>query len=203
MRVAIIGNGIAGTALTEEILQLSGGEVELYVFGAERYPGYNRILITEVLAGRKLLDEIYIKKWQWYEENGVRLFLGKRVERILPKRKLLITDDEELFKYDKVVIATGSKPFIPPIKGTDKKGVFTYRTINDVFNILDYARVSQRAIVIGGGLLGLEVAKALRDIGLEVYVVHLLDTLMEQQLDKTASELLRKDLESMGIKVLL
>ncbi|WP_457600088.1 FAD-dependent oxidoreductase, partial [Hydrogenivirga sp.] len=102
------------------------------------------------------------------------------------------------------IIATGSKPFIPPsIKGADKKGVFTYRTAGDVFKILDYARVSDRAVVIGGGLLGLEVAKALKDVGLEVYLVHIFDTLMEQQLDKTASDLLKRDLEKMGIKVLL
>jgi len=203
MRIAIIGNGIAGTALTEEILNLAEDKVKLYVFGAERYPGYNRILITEVLSGKKLLNEIYIKKWQWYEEKGVKLFLGKKIEKILPQKKLLITQDEEFFEYDKVIIATGSKPFIPPIKGIEKKGVFTYRKIDDVYKILDFARVSKRAIVIGGGLLGLEVAKALKDIGLEVFVVHILDTLMEQQLDKTASELLKRDLESMGIKVLL
>ncbi len=204
MKVVIVGNGIAGTALVEELLQLSGGEdVRIQVFGEERYIGYNRILITEVLAGRKLMSEIYIKRWQWYEEKGVRLEVGSRVDRIFPKRKMLVTEDGDLHSYDKLVIATGSKPFIPPIKGVNKKGVFTYRTADDVFRILDLARVSERAVVIGGGLLGLEVAKALVDIGLEVYLVHLLDTLMEQQLDRTASDLLKRDLERMGIKVLL
>ncbi len=203
MKIVIVGNGIAGTALVEEILSKGKDDIRLQVFGDEKYLGYNRILITDVLAGRKLLNEIYIKRWQWYEERGVRLEIGRRVDRIFPKKKLLVTEDGELYHYDKIIIATGSKPFIPPIKGTDKKGVFTYRTIDDVFKILDYARVSNRAIVIGGGLLGLEVAKALVDIGLEVYLVHILDTLMEQQLDKTASDLLKKDLENMGIKVLL
>lgn len=200
-----MGNGIAGTALVEEILrETDGGDVRIQVFGDEKFIGYNRILITEVLAGRKTMSEIYIKRWQWYEERGVRLEVGKKVDRLFPKKKLLVTEDGELYRYDKAIIATGSKPFIPPsIKGTEKKGVFTYRTAGDVFRILDYARVSERAVVIGGGLLGLEVAKALRDIGLEVYLVHLFDTLMEQQLDRTASELLRKDLERMGIKVLL
>jgi nitrite reductase (NADH) large subunit len=202
MKVVIVGNGIAGTALVEEILQRSK-DVKIQVFGEERYIGYNRILITEVLAGRKLPTEIYIKRWQWYEESGVWLEVGRKVDRIFPKRKILITEDGEVFSYDKLVIATGSRPFIPPIKGVDKKGVFTYRTLDDVFRILDLARVSRRAVVIGGGLLGLEVAKALKDIGLEVYLVHILDTLMENQLDRTASELLRKDLERMGIKVLL
>ncbi len=205
MKIVIVGNGIAGTALVEEILQRANGQdVRIQVFGDERYIGYNRILITDVLAGRKLMSDIYIKRWQWYEEKGVRLEIGKRVDRLFPKKKLLVTEDGDLFSYDKVVIATGSKPFIPPsIKGADKKGVFTYRTADDVFRILDLARVSQRAVVIGGGLLGLEVAKALKDIGLEVYLVHIFDTLMEQQLDKTASELLKKDLEAMGINVLL
>jgi len=200
-----VGNGIAGTALVEEILQkFSEREVRIQVFGDERYIGYNRILITEVLAGRKLMSDIYIKRWQWYEEQGVRLEVGRRVDRIFPKKKTLVTEDGELFGYDKIVIATGSIPFIPPsIKGTDKKGVFTYRTADDVFKILDLARVSKKAVVIGGGLLGLEVAKALRDIGLEVTLVHIFDTLMEQQLDKTASDLLKADLERMGIEVLL
>jgi len=204
MKIVVIGNGIAGTAIVEELLSLASERAtDITVFGAERYIGYNRILITEVLAGRKLLDEIYIKRWQWYEERGVKLYVGKKVERILPKKRLVITADEEFYEYDKVVIATGSKPFIPPIKGVNLRNVFTYRTIDDVYRILDVARVSRRAVVIGGGLLGLEVAKALRDIGLEVYLVHLFDTLMEQQLDFTASEFLRKDLEKMGIKVLL
>ncbi len=205
MKVVIIGNGIAGTALVEEILQQTDGrDVRIQVFGDEKFIGYNRILITDVLAGRKTMSEIYIKRWQWYEERGVRLEIGRKVDRIFPKKKLLVTEDGDLFRYDKAIIATGSKPFIPPsIKGTDKKGVFTYRTAGDVFRILDYARVSERAVVIGGGLLGLEVAKALRDIGLEVYLVHILDILMEQQLDRTASDLLKRDLEKMGIKVLL
>ena len=205
MKIAVVGNGIAGTALVEEVLRLSEGkDIRIQVFGEERYIGYNRILITDVLAGRKMLSEIYIKRWQWYEEKGVRLEVGKKVDRIFPAKKFLVTESGEIHNYDKVVIATGSKPFIPPtIKGTRKKGVFTYRTADDVFKILDFARVSERAVVIGGGLLGLEVAKALRDIGLEVFLVHLFDILMEQQLDKTASDLLKKDLESMGIKVLL
>ncbi|AAC06543.1 FAD-dependent oxidoreductase [Aquifex aeolicus] len=205
MKVVIVGNGIAGTALVEEILRLSSGkDIRIQVFGDEKFIGYNRVLITEVLAGRKTLSEIYIKRWQWYEEKGVRLEIGKKVERLFPNKKILVTKDGEFYRYDKAIIATGSKPFIPPsIKGVNKKGVFTYRTAKDVFEILDYARVSKRAVVIGGGLLGIEVTKALRDIGLEVFLVHILDTLMEQQLDKTASELLRKDLEDMGIKVLL
>ncbi len=205
MKVVVIGNGIAGTALVEEILRLSEGkDVRIQVFGEEKYLAYNRILITEVLAGRKTMSEIYIKRWQWYEEHGVRLEIGKKVDRLFPKKKLLVTEDGELYRYDKAIIATGSKPFIPPsIKGTNKKGVFTYRTADDVFKILDLARVSERAVVIGGGLLGLEVAKALKDIGLDVYLVHIFDTLMEKQLDKTASDLLKKDLERMGIKVLL
>ncbi len=203
MKIVIVGNGIAGTSLVEHILDESEDkDLRIQVFGDEKFIGYNRILITEVLAGKKLLSDIYIKRWQWYEENGVRLEIGKKVDRIFPKKKVLVTEDGELYSYDKIVIATGSKPFIPPsIKGTDKKGVFTYRTAKDVFDILDYARVSERAVVIGGGLLGLEVAKALLDIGLEVHLVHILDRLMEQQLDKTASELLRRDLEKMGLNI--
>jgi len=115
MKIVVIGNGIAGTALVEEVLKETGRkDVRIQVFGEERYIGYNRILITEVLAGKKLMSDIYIKRWQWYEEMGVRLEVGKRVDRIFPKKKTLITEDGELYTYDKVVIATGSKPFIPP-----------------------------------------------------------------------------------------
>ncbi|MDQ7037899.1 MAG: FAD-dependent oxidoreductase [Aquificota bacterium] len=204
MKVVIVGNGMAGTALVEEILRVSADrDIRIQVFGEERYVGYNRILITDVLAGRKLPTEIYIKRWRWYEEMGVRLEVGRRVDRIFPNRKTLITEDGEVFRYDKIVIATGSRPFIPPIRGVDKKGVFTYRTLDDVFKILDLARVSRRAVVIGGGLLGIEVAKALKDIGLEVFLVHILDVLMENQLDKTASGLLKRDLERAGIRVFL
>ncbi len=205
MRIVIVGNGIAGTSLVEEILRHSNGkDVQLHVFGEERYVGYNRILLTEVLSGKKAFSEVYIRRWQWYEEQGVRLEVGRKVSRIIPERKVILTENGGKFKYDKAVIATGSKPYIPTsLVGAQKVGVFTLRNADDVFKILDYTRISKRAIVIGGGLLGIEVATALRDVGLEVYIVHIHTTLMEQQLDHTASELLKRGLERMGIHILL
>ena len=205
MKVVIVGNGIAGTSLVDELLRYGAEkkDLKIVVFGEEKYLGYNRILITDVLMGRKLLDNIYIKRWKWYVEMGVELEVGKRVEKIFPGKKFIITDDGKTVKYDKLVIATGSSPALPNIKGIEHKNVFTYRSIEDVFRILEIARVSRKAVVVGGGLLGIEVASALSEIGIKTTLVHLFDVLMEKQIDKTASELLRKKLESKGIEVLL
>ncbi|MFN7064899.1 MAG: FAD-dependent oxidoreductase [Aquificaceae bacterium] len=202
MKVVVVGMGMAGTALIEELIKLDG-RVDLSVFGEEKTLGYNRINLADVLSGKKLFSQIVLNRWSYYEEKGVKIYMGKRVERIFPEKKLLLTSDGELHSYDKLVIATGSMPKIPPIRGIDKKGIFTFRSIKDVYHIMELARVSKRAVVIGGGLLGVECAKALRDIGLEVYLVHLLDVLMEQYIDKTASLMLKEVLEGFGIKVLL
>ncbi|MFN3471558.1 MAG: FAD-dependent oxidoreductase, partial [Aquificaceae bacterium] len=202
MKVLVVGMGMAGMALVEEIIKLED-KVDLSVFGEEKSLGYNRLSLVDILSGRKLFSQIVLNRWSYYEERGVKIYTGKKVERIFPEKKLLLTSGGELHSYDKLVIATGSVPRIPPIKGVDKKGVFTFRSIRDVYNIMELARVSKRAMVIGGGLLGLECAKALKDIDLDVYLVHLFDVLMEQYIDKTASDMLRKSFEGFGIKVLL
>lgn len=193
---------MAGNALVEELIK-SGSPLELHLLGEEKTPPYNRIYLADVLSGRKLSSQLYLKSYQRFEEEGVRLHLGERVERIFHERRLVVTSRGETIKYQKLVIATGSRPVLPPIRGLSKSGVFTFRYMNDVYRILEMERVSKRAVVIGGGLLGVECAKALRDAGLEVFLVHLLDVLMEKQLDKTASELLRRKLEEQGVVVLL
>ncbi|MDW8294360.1 MAG: FAD-dependent oxidoreductase [Aquificaceae bacterium] len=202
MKIAVIGSGMAGNALVEELIK-SGSSLEVHLFGEEKSPPYNRIYLSEVLSGMKLPSQLYLKSYQQFEEEGVKLHLGERVERIFPHKRSLLTSKGELFEYHKLVIATGSKPLLPPIKGIDKKKVFPFRTIEDVYRIMEMERVSNRAVVIGGGLLGVECAKALRDVGLEVYLVHLFEVLMEKQLDKTAGHMLKKRLEDMGIRVLL
>ena len=202
MKVIVVGNGMASTALVEELIR-QGGDIEIHVFGEERTLSYNRIHLADILSGKKLFSQIVINRWSYYEEHGVKLHIGEKVEKVLPWKKLLLTSDGKLYPYDKLVIATGSLPKVPPIKGVDKKGVFTFRSIRDVYGIMELARVSKRAVVIGGGLLGLECAKALKDIGLDVYLVHLFDVLMEQYIDKTASDMLKKSLEGFGIRVLL
>ena len=202
MRIVVVGAGMAGSALVDELLKLEPS-LEVHLFGDEKSPPYNRIYLTDVLSGRKLPSQLLLRSYQRFEEEGVRLHLGQRVERIFPQSKRFITSKGNMHLYDKLVIATGSVPNRPPIEGLDKKGVFFFRSLEDVFHILDMARVSKKVVVIGGGLLGIECAKALKDIGLEVYLVHIFDTLMEQWLDKTASDMLRKRLEAFGIKVLL
>lgn len=202
MKVIVVGNGMASTALVEELIRQSG-DIEIHVFGEERTLSYNRIHLADILSGKKLFSQIVINRWSYYEEHGVKLHIGNRVEKVFPWKKLLLTSDGKLHPYDKLVIATGSYPRVPPIKGMDKKGVFTFRSIKDVYGIMELARVSKRAVVIGGGLLGLECAKALKDIGLDVYLVHLFDVLMEQYIDKTASDMLKKSLDGFGIQVLL
>ncbi|MCS7308222.1 MAG: FAD-dependent oxidoreductase, partial [Aquificaceae bacterium] len=201
MRIAVIGARMAGNALLDELIK-SPLSLEVHLFSEEKFPPYNRIYLSEVLSGRKLPSQLYLKTYQQLQEEGVRLHIGERVERIFPHKKTLITSEGNLFEYDKLVIATGSKPSLPPIKGLQKERVFLYRSMDDVYKILDIARVSKKAVVIGGGLLGVECASALSEIGLEVYLVHILDVLMEKQLDRTASHMLRKRLESMGIRVL-
>ncbi|MFN3598988.1 MAG: FAD-dependent oxidoreductase, partial [Aquificaceae bacterium] len=202
MRILILGNGMAAAALVEEITRLDSS-ANISVFGEERVLSYNRVHLSEVLSGKKLFSQIVINGWSYYEDRGVKVHLGRKAERIFPEKRSVITSDGRLLPYDKLVIATGGVPKIPPIRGVDKKGVFTFRNIGDVYNIMEFARVSKRAVVIGGGLLGVECAKALKDIGLEVYLVHLLDILMEQYIDSTASDMLKRALEGFGIKVLL
>ncbi len=202
MKVFIVGAGMAGHALVEELLKAGKG-LDIHLFGDEKALPYNRIFLADIIAGRKLPSQLLLKSYLRYEEEGVRLHLGERVERIFPDMKKIITSKGGVYSYDKLVLAVGSTPYIPPIKGVEKKGVFTFRSLRDVYEIMDMARVSKRAIVIGGGLLGIELASSLRELGLEVFLIHILDRLMEQWLDHTASKMLSKRLEDMGIKLML
>ncbi|RME10675.1 MAG: NAD(P)/FAD-dependent oxidoreductase, partial [Aquificota bacterium] len=202
MKVFVVGAGMAGHALVEELLK-AGQAVEIHLFGEERSLPYNRIFLSDIIAGRKLPSQLILKSYQRYEEEGVKLHLGERMERIFPDTKKIITSRGSVYSYDRLVLALGSVPSMPPVKGVEKKGVFTFRNMGDVYGILEMARVSKRAVVIGGGLLGVELSSALREAGLDVSLVHILDRLMEQWLDETASRMLSRKLEGMGIRVLL
>ncbi|MGQ0793839.1 MAG: FAD-dependent oxidoreductase [Deltaproteobacteria bacterium] len=202
-RVVVVGNGMAGLAAVQEILRKKKKNLELVVFGDEPYPSYNRILLSDALSGKKGFSQLTMKPRKWYEENSVTLHTGSKVVEINLKKGRVYTENGFSSYFDKILIATGSLPFIPPIKGTDKKSVFVYRTVEDVCGMIEAARYKKKAVVIGGGLLGLEAAKALKDDGMEVSVVHLLDRLMEQQLDFAAAALLKNQLERMGIEVLM
>ena len=202
-RLVVIGNGMAGIRTIEELLALAPNHYEITVFGAEPHPNYNRILLSPVLAGEQTFKDIVLNPLEWYEENGIKLHLGKTISRIDRKRRLVIAEDGTEAPYDRLLIATGSQPFILPVPGAKLKGVITYRDIGDTQAMIDAASVKRRAVVIGGGLLGLEAANGLKLRGMDVSVVHLAPTLLERQLDSNAGRLLQRSLEARGLNFLL
>ncbi|MBI3899395.1 MAG: NAD(P)/FAD-dependent oxidoreductase [Gammaproteobacteria bacterium] len=203
-KLVLVGNGMAGVRALEELLALAPDLYEITVFGAEPYGNYNRILLSPVLAGEKTLPEIMLNDLAWYRQHGIRMHFGKTVVEIDRRRRRVIADDGTLETYDRLLLATGSSPILLPLPGKDLPGVVTFRDIHDVDRMLAAARDGGRhAIVIGGGLLGLEAANGLAKQGMQVSVVHLLDTLMERQLDAPAAGLLRAALEQRGLSFLL
>jgi len=202
-RLVVVGNGMAGIRTLEELLAIAPGHYDITVFGAEPHPNYNRILLSPVLAGEQAFNDIVLNPLDWYKENGVHLHLGKTVERIDRVRRKVVTSDGTEADYDRLLIATGSIPLVLPVPGNTLKGVLTYRDIHDTQSMIDAANVKRNAVVIGGGLLGLEAANGLKLRGMEVTVVHLADTLLERQLDATAGKLLQRSLEARGLSFLL
>ncbi|WP_133645880.1 nitrite reductase large subunit NirB [Paraburkholderia flava] len=202
-RLVVIGNGMAGIRTLEELLAIAPGHYDITVFGAEPHPNYNRILLSPVLAGEQSFADIVLNPLAWYEENGIRLHVGKTVERIDRVRRIVVASDGTEAPYDRLLIATGSTPFILPVPGNTLKGVITYRDIHDTQSMIDAATVQKHAVVIGGGLLGLEAANGLKLRGMDVTVVHLADTLLERQLDAAAGKLLQRSLEERGLSFML
>jgi nitrite reductase (NADH) large subunit len=198
-KLVLVGNGMAGVRALEEMLKLAPDTYEITVFGAEPHPNYNRIMLSPVLAGEKIIDDIVLNDRDWYTENGITLKTGDPVARIDRITRKVITATGEEAPYDRLLIATGSIPVIIPVPGHDKSGVIGFRDIADVEAMQAAAKEYKKAVVIGGGLLGLEAANGLMKSGMDVTVVHLMDTLMERQLDKPAAELLRKSLEERGL----
>jgi len=201
-KLVVVGNGMAGVACVEQILK-HAPQFEITIFGDETHVNYNRILLSSVLAGEKSVDDITLNDLQWYGRHNIRLQLGVRVVDLDFERKAVTADDGSVTPFDKVLLATGSSPVMPPIEGIEKDGVFVFRTLDDTRALLARARKGLRAVVIGGGLLGLEAARGLQLQGCEVTVVHLMDTLMERQLDFAAGQCLKSKMESVGIEVLL
>ncbi|MEF8706293.1 MAG: nitrite reductase large subunit NirB [Candidatus Accumulibacter sp. UW27] len=202
-KLVVVGNGMAGIRTLEELLKLAPERYEITVFGAEPYPNYNRILLSPVLAGEMTIQDITLNPLEWYREHDIRLHLGKHVEQIDRRRRKVFTPDGIEVDYDRLLLATGSTPFMPPIPGIDLPGVISYRDIRDTDEMITTARSHRHAVVIGGGLLGLEAANGLRQRGMEVTVVHLMPWLMERQLDQAAADMLRISLEARGLKFLL
>ncbi|MFD1625339.1 nitrite reductase large subunit NirB [Azospirillum griseum] len=201
-RLVVVGNGMAGMRTVEELLAKAPGRYDITVFGAEPLPNYNRIMLSPVLAGEKTFDQIVLNSRAWYEENAITLLTGEPVESIDRAAKTVTSASGRVVAYDRLLLATGSMPFIIPVPGSTLPGVIGFRDLADVDAMLAAAAKGGRAVVIGGGLLGLEAANGLRVKGMDVTVVHLMPTLMERQLDPAAGQLLQQELERRGIAVL-
>jgi nitrite reductase (NADH) large subunit len=201
--LVVIGNGMAGMRTVEELLKLSPELYDITVFGAEPHGNYNRILLSPVLAGEKNIDDIMLHPRQWYADNGITLHAGDPVVHIDRRRRMVRSKSGREVWYDRLLLATGSTPFIVPVPGHKLAGVIGFRDICDVDTMLEAARSGGRAVVIGGGLLGLEAANGLLRRGMHVTVVHVTDSLMNQQLDKPASLLLKNALELKGLHFML
>ncbi|GAB4555578.1 MAG: nitrite reductase large subunit NirB [Rhizobacter sp.] len=203
MKLVMVGNGMAGVRTLEELLKIAPDLYDVSVFGAEPHPNYNRILLSPVLAGEQTLDEIVLNPLSWYAENKINLHLGKKVVEVDRNKRIVKSSDGTEEAYDRLLIATGSNPFILPVPGKDLEGVIAYRDIADTNTMIDAAARFKHAVVIGGGLLGLEAANGLMLRGMQVTVVHIMPWLMERQLDDTAGKLLQKSLEDRGLKFMI
>jgi nitrite reductase (NADH) large subunit len=204
LKLVMVGNGMAGVRTLEELRKIAPDMYDITVFGAEPHPNYNRILLSPVLAGEMTIQDIILNDLQWYADNGITLHLGSKVTTIdRTKRSVLATgkDGQPIsVDYDRLLIATGSTPFILPIPGKDLPGVIAYRDIKDTDEMIDAAAKYKHAVVIGAGLLGLEAANGLALRGMNVTVVHNSEWMMERQLDRTAGKMLQAELEKKGMK---
>lgn len=202
-KLVMIGNGMAGVSFVEQLLKLNAKKYDITIIGAELYPNYNRIMLSSVLAGEATLNDIVLNDWDWYRNNGISLHTGMKVIAIDPSAMTVTADNGQQFPYDDLVIATGSLPFMLPLPGADKEGVIAFRDIKDCETMMETAKSYKKAVVIGGGLLGLEAARGLLNLNMEVSVVHVLKHLMERQLDEKGSTLLREELERQGMNFLM
>jgi nitrite reductase (NADH) large subunit len=207
-RLVVVGNGMAGGRLVEDLLARGASErVAITMFGDESHASYNRILLSGVLAGSHRASDIVIKSKDWYAGRGVDLRSGSRIEAIDLERRRVVAASGEVEPYDVLVLATGSRPALPRIEGLRrrdgdlKEGAFVFRTLDDCDRMAAFAEHARRAVVIGGGLLGLEAAFGLLKRGLDVHVVHLMSHVMDVQLDVAAGEILLRQLERMGLQV--
>lgn len=202
-KLVLIGNGMAGVRCIEEILKLAPDAYEITIFGGEPHPNYNRIMLSKVLQGDTQIKDITINDWQWYKDNGITLYSGDPVTHIDIHKRKVISANGVAVEYDRLILATGSLPFMLPLPGADLPGVTAFRDIKDCNTMMEASRKYKKAIVIGGGLLGLEAARGLLNLGMEVDVVHLFHHLMDRQLDIESAQMLKKELEKQGMRFLL
>lgn len=205
-RLVVVGNGMAGARAVEEIIRRDPQRgFEITVIGEEPHGSYNRIRLPEILTGRRILEDLQLHPDEWYERHRVRLMSGERVTQIDRESRTVHTSGVQSVTFDVLLFATGSRPRLPQMEGVTtpngarKPGVFTFRSYDDSLAIRDYADGKRTAIIVGGGLLALEAARALQELGLQVHVVHRGDSLMDRQLDKAAGDILRRTLERSGI----
>jgi len=202
LKLVLIGNGLAGMRCLEDLLDMAPDRYDITVIGEEPWGNYNRIMLSPVLSGEKSFTEIMLHSADWYAEKGIRFIAGDAAIAIDRSRKRVHTQKGEVVAYDRLILATGSKPFVPPIPGVELEGVISFRDIQDVNRMLDYCKTKQNAVVIGGGLLGLEAAYGLKHQGMNVTVLHLMDRIMDRQLDMKASQMLKKSIEDKGIRII-
>jgi nitrite reductase (NADH) large subunit len=193
----IIGNGVAGNAAAETIRK-HDPKGKIAVFSRESQPFYYVPALPEYLAGDKAADQIIIHPQSWYDQHRIDLYLDTRVSKIDPAQKFVETDQGERFPFDKLLLATGGNSFVPPIKGADSAGVFTLRTLADADRIKQAAAGAKTAVLIGGGLLGLEAGNGLRKMGLKVTVVEFFPRLLPRQMDVAGAAILARQMEDLG-----
>ena len=201
-KLVVIGNGMAPGRALENLFEAAPDKYDVTIFNAESRVNYDRIMLSPVLSGEKTFDEIVIHGDNWYIEHNIMLYKGHKVTKIDRDKKTVTSEHGQVAEYDKLIIATGSMPFIIPVPGHDLPGVLSYRDLDDVTAMMLAAQSRGKAVVIGGGLLGLEAAAGLKEQGMDVTVLHLMPTLMERQLDPAAGYLLEKELTNRGIKVI-
>lgn len=203
LKLVMVGNGMAGVKTLEELQKIAPDLYDITVFGAEKFVNYNRILLSPVLAGEQTIQDIILNDEAWYAQHNITLHLGKKVSKIDRVKRMVIAEDGTGAQYDRLLLATGSTPFMLPVPGRELQGVLAYRDIDDTNAMIAAATVHTHAVVIGGGLLGLEAANGLKQRGMHVTVVHLPAWLMERQLDPVAAKLLQNSLEERGLAFLL
>jgi nitrite reductase [NAD(P)H] large subunit len=202
-RLLVVGNGMAGLRLLEEVLALAPGRFDIAVVGAEPEPAYNRVLLSSLLAGEIGADDVQMRPRAWYAEHGIALRTGQPAVALDAAARKIVLRDGEVVPFDSCVLATGSEPIQLALPGNTVTGVTTFRTLADVGYLAAAAARRVPAVVIGGGLLGIEAAYGLARAGVAVTLVHLMDRLMERQLDAEGARLLKTALEAQGIRVLL
>jgi nitrite reductase [NAD(P)H] large subunit len=202
-RLLVIGNGMCSLRLLEELTAVAAGRFEITVIGAEQSPAYNRVLLSPMLAGELATSNVALKPASWYAQNGITLRTGQPVTRLETAGRVAVLRDGTCIPFDICVLATGSEPIRLPLPGSDLEGVVTFRSLQDAHILKSAAEAKGSAVVIGGGLLGIEAAYGLVRAGASVTLIHLVDRLMERQLDAAAARLLRCALEAKGIRVVL